>query len=932
MAWKPIADRIKDLPLVLAGPILRRVEKDNVSVWLALKAPCLAHDQKQLSLEVYTNGTGTAKGSLVMSGCRDTVSLGEHLHIVVLTAKTTSNFLTPGITYSYNVTGNGVDFTSNPDLCYSGFTLPTFSLPPADLNDLRIIHGSCRKLPAQGTDAMADINGMLAKAAQTPATLPTTRPHQLFLTGDQIYADDVDPLQLFLIRDLCEGANAFPAPHSTGKGLLNWTEELRGGSRYGAKGNPYIAYGSSLTDDIEKKGLLEVGRRSELLRAESGLQFPGEWEVPENHLIKLGEYYGMYLLMWSPILWPTFTQNVDEYPGYRNVFSDKYFPSDDIVHPTGSSAEVIAENSAESGGDKSNYASFERSVIRAKLYQDELLAIRRGLANVPTYMICDDHEITDDWFLDINWCEKVLSRVLGNRIVQNGLTAYTLFQGWGNNPIQFEQPMGQRLLDIMPTWDVGYDAYASPLALSNTKDCWETMGVIIGMPALYATLNERRLMPQHPNRLKHHYHIAWDKHEVVVMDTRTARDFPGETPSEYAALISRESLVEQLQGMTRATSTIEVTFLVIATPISGIPNIEESLAGKARLVGTGKIAWERFTEDFPDPLAIPIIASFVDDNERNYFTDAEVYSNQPKGLQDLYGSIAQAVAARQQYNTSAAPGRIVVLSGDVHYGFTNRVEYWATRFATMAETDSSPGATHFVLAQLCASALKNEKDKYIPIIDTGVGTFGRSSLDEIGYFKDEILYPKVYLGWIPPVDGTKLVATTNDTSSASLNTSKEFYVAWYSPTTTSKDIALALKNVRYKLNLVYNPDWTYRITYVKSLMPPPPIGAVLTITPPSGTQPRAHALRSYLDATANNKRYLLEDSAGSEAVGKNNLGEVTFRWGNTEETKLVQHNLWWSKADPASGVDLPREPHSKFAVVLGKDEATYPKPTYPYLT
>jgi len=76
----------------------------------------------------------------------------------------------------------------------------------------------------------------------------------------------------------------------------------------------------------------------------------------------------------------------------------------------------------------------------------------------------------------------------------------------------------------------------------------------------------------------------------------------------------------------------------------------------------------------------------------------------------------------------------------------------------------------------------------------------------------------------------------------------------------------------------------------------------------------------------------LEDSAGSEAVGKNNLGEVTFRWGNTEETKLVQHNLWWSKADPASGVDLPREPHSKFAVVLGKDEATYPKPTYPYLT
>ena len=37
MSWTPIAERFPTLPLILAGPILRRTEPQAVTVWLALK-------------------------------------------------------------------------------------------------------------------------------------------------------------------------------------------------------------------------------------------------------------------------------------------------------------------------------------------------------------------------------------------------------------------------------------------------------------------------------------------------------------------------------------------------------------------------------------------------------------------------------------------------------------------------------------------------------------------------------------------------------------------------------------------------------------------------------------------------------------------------------------------------------------------------------
>src|SRR5438093_1090106 len=72
-------------------------------------------------------------------------------------------------------------------LIYPGHSLPGFVLPPEDLNQVKLLHGSCRKPHGIGKEMLSSIDTMLEDAAAHPAD----RPQQLFLTGDQIYGDDV---------------------------------------------------------------------------------------------------------------------------------------------------------------------------------------------------------------------------------------------------------------------------------------------------------------------------------------------------------------------------------------------------------------------------------------------------------------------------------------------------------------------------------------------------------------------------------------------------------------------------------------------------------------------------------------------------------------------------------------------------------------------
>ena len=88
-------------------------------------------------------------------------------------------------------------------------------------------------------------------------------------------------------------------------------------------------------------------------------------------------------------------------------------------------------------------------------YYGALPAVRRLLANVPTLMIFDDHEITDDWNLNLEWIRRTqdpakavpteakVPTALARAVLRNGLVAYAIFQAWGNTPgaVQAREPI-----------------------------------------------------------------------------------------------------------------------------------------------------------------------------------------------------------------------------------------------------------------------------------------------------------------------------------------------------------------------------------------------------------------------------------------------------------------------------------------------------------
>jgi PhoD-like phosphatase len=58
--------------------------------------------------------------------------------------------------------------------------------------------------------------------------------------------------------------------------------------------------------------------------------------------------------------------------------------------------------------------------------------VAKVLANIPTFMTFDDHDITDDWNITGSWLEQMMQSNWWTDAVTDGLVAYWMYQGWGN--------------------------------------------------------------------------------------------------------------------------------------------------------------------------------------------------------------------------------------------------------------------------------------------------------------------------------------------------------------------------------------------------------------------------------------------------------------------------------------------------------------------
>lgn len=732
------------LPLVLAGPILRRVEPNLVSVWVALSRSASV----TVTLWQGRVKTGAPDPLIRSDPATPTLRFGAQLHVATALLRipdASEKRLLPGIVYSYDfeiaetasgtkhtlaslgllksaTTKNGGDDAAlaRPHLAlgYADDFLPGFALPPATLDDLRLLYGSCRRPQNEHPDAMAWIDDLLFDGKLYEDALK--RPHQMVLGGDQIYADDVWAAHLVMVNRLGNEligtvplARSDPLP-PVDVPIERLTVDQR---RLGADEEDPINH----PDGWAKGGSTAVpagqiefpaGRRLPLMYREAQMTSVDG----DSHLFSFGEFAAMYLMVWCNACWP----KVEQWPSAFDVRADPGPPPRPLllapeVEPGLDWNKLTAEDIGQSEDDE-DYPACEglkdgalaeckvkerQQVLEAKhaIVRDRLAAfvaglpkVRRTLANVPTYMIFDDHDATDDWNLNPMWVDRVNTTSLGRAILRNALASYAVFQDWGNDPVRYLNerddggPAGdpKRVLDAVKAMFPDGASEAPPTAVMETLD------KLFGLNLRPNPQVDGPFDAVDPP-MKWHFSVPGPKHLLVCIDNRTRRSF-----------VSREgppgnvSIAGQAQQIPE-TLTDGRELLVVVAPLQvlGPALLDELIAPTAFRIFDG----------------INYNTLNVSDDEAK--EDAKLH-RRALGTRRMLGTNPDAIEAwafdplalEALLERLAKHRKVLLLSGDVHYTAANSMSYWT-------KNDVLPAR----IVQFTSSGMKNVMPWYIGAVD-----------------------------------------------------------------------------------------------------------------------------------------------------------------------------------------------------------------------
>ncbi len=480
-----MAAKIKNapLPLLLAGPILRHVSSDQVILWLACSQPVDIHLR-------CLQGDASLLSQTWQSDHKHHLQLGEQVHIHLLQVQPEQP-LPMDEWISYDIGLQPADGSvqwlrqTAPHLFYKDVPLPSFVIK-SRIDHL--LHGSCRNPHhdgGEGADGLLVVDQLLEQArGRTPSL--SKQPALLLMTGDQIYADDVAGPMLHAI-------------HQTIDLLGLGDESLQGATipdSQGLRTSTHNYYGRTrLLPDIKANARLRD-------RFFGGVRKPVFTSAnADNHLITLAEFTAMYLLIWSPVLWE---------------FID--LEKSDL--------------------EEKHQQQYQKERKAITLFSRELSRVRRALANVPVYMMFDDHDVTDDWNLTRGWEESAYNHPFSRRIIGNALIGYSLFQAWGNR------------FDALP------DSLLAPL-----KE--------VCNPTNHTDNQHDRLITKLLNFQGWHYTVN-TRPKLVVLDTRTRRWHSQTDAGQPSGLMNWEALSELQQQLMNEKAVI----LLSGSPIFGVKLIE----------------------------------------------------------------------------------------------------------------------------------------------------------------------------------------------------------------------------------------------------------------------------------------------------------------------------------------------------------------------
>ena len=540
----------KNLPLIIAGPMVRHCDKSQLNFWLVTTQPvdfCFelyqhteekdethrerspdkstahAHlNEGEHSLKLLFTLTLSASHKDESSLTKDKtnkssvasvsehqkvsqlqqIKIGESAYINLITITAQDNLIGSAFNgnsfpenaiLSYNINAIANDqqesITEISELLYDNQKLPNLVIKT---HIDKLLHGSCRKPHYHGKDGLKQVDNLLNQVKRDVQN----KPSMLIMSGDQIYVDEVAGPTLNAIHQVINLLGLHDETWENGNLVTNSQALFE---------HKYCYYQRQyLLPNNTKKHLF--GQKEEPIFTAGNVK---------NHLITLSEVLAMYLLTWSPTLWEKV-----KIASPPNNLPDQY--------QTTYQQELLAINNFHQG-----------------LYQ-----VRRAMAHLPVYMIFDDHDVTDDWNLTRGWEEAAYSNAFSKQIIGNALIAYWLCQGWGNAPENFTELLTQQ---------------KKYFNLEGYKYRTELVDTLLHFNQWNYNLNTNP--------------------KLVVLDTRTQRWRSESNANKPSGLMDWETLSDFQQAIVKQTSVIVVS----PAPIYGVKLIETiqrifTLCGKPLVV------------------------------------------------------------------------------------------------------------------------------------------------------------------------------------------------------------------------------------------------------------------------------------------------------------------------------------------------------------
>lgn len=376
---------VSSLTPIIAGPILRAVSAQQVTIWTVTTSSA------PFSIAITDNSNTSVIVSNDKNVVTQTVKVGTHAYVNVTTI-TPDTPLIENHRYYYDITFNQGSAEKQclkdmmKDIVYADQSSPSFVFRRQLSN---IMHGSCRKPHHESADGLLAVDSAIERGFSEPEQ----QPDMLIMSGDQVYLDDVAGPTLVAIHQVIDTLGLFHTSLPV--------DELQDSKQLLQNDHCYYQRPQLLPDDEVNKTVIANffgGKKKPIFTSVNA----------NNHLITFAEVIAMYVLVWSPEMWEGI-----EYS--NSQISEDFKPT------------------------------FEKELVEVKQFVSGLGKVRRTLAHLPVYMIFDDHDVTDDWNLTRGWEDAVYNHPFARRIIGNALIGYWLCQGWANDTTKLA-PLVETLL------------------------------------------------------------------------------------------------------------------------------------------------------------------------------------------------------------------------------------------------------------------------------------------------------------------------------------------------------------------------------------------------------------------------------------------------------------------------------------------------------